>query len=126
MPQGRDINELNDRKPEAWPPASVLVWLYFPLPASQAVRAWFYMADNHTSWLHPVINAVLSIVGAFVFWLLATNWRGWAKGVRIRSLTGEPGRVARVQSRPVRIAASIVALLVVLIDLLVIGLVLAQ
>lgn len=90
------------------------------------ILAWNAIADNHASRLLPVGSAAISIVGAFLFWLIATNWRGWVKGLRVRSWTGRPDRVVRVKSRPMKIAASIAALLVVISDLLVIGLVLVR
>ncbi len=104
----------------------IVVLGYFVWSAGWAVLAWFIMVDNQTSRWVPVGYAVISIVVAFLFWIITTNWRGWAKGFRVRSLTGQPGRVVRVQSRPIQIAASIVALLVVLSDLLVIGFVLVR
>ncbi|WP_040667985.1 hypothetical protein [Nitrolancea hollandica] len=104
----------------------IVVLGYFVWSAGWAVLAWFIMADNQTSRWVPVGYAVISIVGAFLFWVITTNWRGWAKGFRVRSLSGQPGRSIHPQSRPMKIAASIAALLVVLSDLLVIGLVLIR
>ncbi len=93
-----------------------------------AIAARLEGESDISAMLFPVVFALGSIPFAFNFWLLTTNWRGWAKRdwEKPRWRNRHPTEYVRPQSRFLQAAARFGTPFVVLSDLLVIGLVLIR
>lgn len=90
-----------------------------------AIAAWYDGTDGLLATVQPLVSALTSVVWACYFWLMATNWRGWAKRQWEKPGWGNrhPTEYVRPQSRFIQAAARFGVPFILLSDLLVIGLV---
>lgn len=130
-----DDDEALEQAPETGPSPNTAAWGSFAGMVGWAISAWTLAivawlegVSGHSQKGLPLFFAICDIGHGFVFWLMVTNWRDWAKW-----LTEKPGwwnrhppEYVRPESRFFQTAARFVTPLVVLSDLLVIGFVLVR
>lgn len=130
-----DLDEPDEQAPDMGPSPNTGAWAQFSQmvlctvgACAFAIAAWH---DGDGGLFHttmPLFYAIVSIVMAWYFWLLAANWRGRTKREWEKPWwwNRHPTKYVCPQSRFLQAAARFGVPFIVLIDLLVIGFVLAR